>query len=193
MEKRIIETKYGQVTEKEVTGVMRKVIKKFKRTFSFAHYTEEDIAQECWLAGWKALRSYNPKYPLYNYLYNCVRQKLLNLKRNNLRDVVPPCKESHENYLNGIDDFSVEYTRWVKNNQAKQRVRVPVTIGDFEPTAEENLEDYIFIREIRDKVRSSLSKRTATLLDMFLDGKIELPPNHEVFLEIKGLLDGQEG
>lgn len=171
---------------------MKAVIKKLTRSFQFHHYTEQDIAQQCWVAAMSIIKKYNPKYHnLELYLFWCVRQKLLNLRRDHFRDPVAPCKESHKNYLHGVEDYSPEYERWVKNNQAKQRVRVASQLGDYEPSkcSVQNMENRVLLHEIYDIAKEKMSKRNFMFFDMFYHHKIELPQDHPALIELRGILN----
>lgn len=187
-----MKTKYGEVSEASIHEAMTIIIKQFAECFSFPGWEPEDIAQECWvIALEKVLPNYNPKHSLQKYLFHCIKQKLLNLKRNNFADVVPPCKRSHENYLRGIDDYSPEYRKWVESNREKRKVRSPSSLRDVNPECDNNVEDIIFSREIIELAYKKLDRRLSDILRMWLADIIVLDDNHELFIEIRKIINAE--
>ena len=104
--------------------------KGFAHKFQFREYSPEDIEQEAILMSIKVIQSgkYDPARPLENFLRRHLRNRLINLKRDNTRYNKPLNVEDYEvtaddNFLAGLD---------IKITLEKIEKLVPIKFrGDF--------------------------------------------------------------
>lgn len=78
-------------TEKEITQAIRKISQRLASKFKFGYFTDEDIEQEVAIICIEAVKSYDGKRPLENYLWSCTKNRLCNLKRNKYERLDKPC------------------------------------------------------------------------------------------------------
>ena len=73
----------NNMTKQDVIDTITNVSRRLASKFTFAHYTEDDIAQEAFMIGMEALDRYDENRPLENFLFVHIRNRLKNFKRDN--------------------------------------------------------------------------------------------------------------
>lgn len=78
-------------TEAQVVDICNKIVKKLCWKFKFPGHEVEDFKQEGILYALEALKRYDGKRPLENFLYVHIHNRLYNFKRNNYFRLEKPC------------------------------------------------------------------------------------------------------
>jgi DNA-directed RNA polymerase specialized sigma24 family protein len=165
------------ISEHQLTTV-QVVAKKLSYKYTFGHYDQEDIEQEAIIIGLKALESYDQSQPLENYVYTCIKNRLVNFKRDNYHrracdcGKCKPClkRETKRNILepvsiNLIDDINESRT-YVESEA--------YDIEDIQNLVDENLpaedrEAYLKI-QAGVKVPFAVKKRIISLVESIIYG-----------------------
>lgn len=126
------------MTESTVLEIIDKICEKISYKFVFGFYTRDDIKQQAWIFAIEGLEKYKPEFPLENFLWVHVKNRLCNFKRNNYTRLDKPClKCPLKAYIKDRDlctaysrkqDCSF-YSRWESNNLTKQNIVKPINIG----------------------------------------------------------------
>lgn len=122
------------MTEKQVMEDIEFVVDVVaKKSFIFGCYDIEDIRQECRMFGVKLMNDggYDPARPLRNYLYRHIRNRLLNLLRDEFFRNEPPCKSCAAGTACGPDGPCRRHIDWLKRNRAKASVSSPHSLGSM--------------------------------------------------------------
>lgn len=118
------------LTEAQFLAAIDKTVQLLARSFAFAYYDEEDIAQEAREAAIKALDGYDPRRPLANFLYTHIKFRLINLKRNVSHRTDAPCSSCHGGTpcARAIEENGTTcqtYARWRSRNDRKAALAQP--------------------------------------------------------------------
>ena len=133
------------MTEAEVLEAIQTAASALTR-FKFGPHDEDDIKQQAALFALQALEDdrYDPRpgpdgkptRPLANFLYTHMRNRLINLKRDQFRRNDPPCRSCHEALPGRTEhadgQYCAKYEAWLKRNISKQNILCPADISDFE-------------------------------------------------------------
>lgn len=138
------------LTIEEVTEAIEKVVRVLAPSFVFGFYDLEDIQQEARLEGWRVLSKYDPLIneegkqtrPLANFLYRCIKNRLILLKRDKYRRTEPVCKDCHgaepgrTGHANG--EYCKKYLAWKKRNDSKANLARPLGMAHLEDCERED-------------------------------------------------------
>lgn len=157
----------------EQLSVVQTIAKKLSYKYTFGHYDACDIEQEAILIGLKALESYDESQPLENYVYTCIKNRLVNFKRDNYHrracdcGKCKPClkRETKRNILEPVSINSI-------NDIDERRTYVEsetYDIEDIQNLVDENLpaeyrEDYLKI-QAGVKVPYATKKKIVSLVE----------------------------
>lgn len=109
-----------QEISKEVLLLIDDIVNRLAPTFTFGYYDEDDLKQEGRIFAMEALPRYNPNRDtsLKTFLYNHVRNRYLNLKRDKYARPAPK----------NIKDEELE--KWLKRNSSKRSLIDTLDISD---------------------------------------------------------------
>jgi RNA polymerase sigma factor (sigma-70 family) len=104
------------MTENEVISVMKELVEKIAKQYTFGYLTVEDLEQEGYLECMDALERYDGRGPLINFLSVNLKNRLFNFRRDEYYRYNPRCedecqcrfcrqKEDKKNLLNPQDLF----------------------------------------------------------------------------------------
>ena len=111
-------------TEDEVVEILQRISSQLSRAFHFGYYDIEDMTQEGILEGIKALPSYKSELSsLDTFLYNHIRNRFKNMKRNKLERKSPPCVQCIT--LHGECEYDDQtdckkWKGWIERNDSKR-------------------------------------------------------------------------
>ena len=128
------------MTEQEVIDLIRKVSKRLAPKYTFAHFDRDDIAQEAFMIGMDGLERYNSDYPLENFLYTHIGNRLKDFKRNNYIRL-EECE-----LCGGTDPNCRKCYEIQKKQTGKKNVMQPISIGEITDKQEHNMwcqEDFV--------------------------------------------------
>lgn len=130
------------VTEQQVLDAIENAVRILAPSFTFGIYDLEDVKQEARMEGLRVMKKYDPSRPLENFLYSCIRNKLIRLKRDEFRRNDPPCLLCHhaEGKVSKHEDgqFCKKYVDWKKRNDAKANLMRPLGIDHISDQGEES-------------------------------------------------------
>lgn len=134
----------SNMTQEEVLAVIESVVNTLAPDYTFAYYGLDDIKQEATIMALKALKKYDEKRPLANFLYVHVQRRLINLIRDKFHRNDPPCKLCHRT-KNGLTEhpdgkFCEKYSIWKKRNLSKANIASPNDINSVIEDNEGNIE-----------------------------------------------------
>lgn len=155
------------VTEQQVLDAIENAIRILGPSFTFGIYDIDDIRQEAMLEGFRVMQRYDASRPLDNYIYTCLRNRLIRLKRDKLRRNDPPCQICHQSQgnrsLHDDGQFCPKYLAWKKRNEAKANLMRPFDLDHAIDFGENNT------RLESDAVEQAELKETLALIDANLD------------------------
>lgn len=136
------------MTEAEVTQTIMRVAEQLANKYKFAHFESEDIVQEAFILALDALESYNPAFPLENFIRVHLSHRLKDFKRNNYVRNTFTCTN-----CTGEDCVSCKKARL--RRVSKKNLFHPIDITEVDDENESNMssydgtDDFHFINEIR--------------------------------------------
>ena len=111
-------------TEDEVLEILQRISNQLSRAFHFGYYDLEDMTQEGILEGIKALPSYKSELSsLDTFLYNHIRNRFMNMKRNKLERKSPPCIQCvalHSECEYDDQTDCKKWRGWIERNNSKR-------------------------------------------------------------------------
>lgn len=127
------------VSEQQVLDAIENAVKILAPSFTFGIYDIEDVKQEARLEGWRVIGRYDATRPLDNFIYTCIRNRLIRLKRDKLRRNDPPCQVCHQStgHRSQHEDgqFCPRYLAWRKRNEAKASLMRPLDLDHVSDAA----------------------------------------------------------
>jgi DNA-directed RNA polymerase specialized sigma24 family protein len=107
-----------------VLATIEKVVSALAPGFVFGYFTVEDIRQQGRLYALDALKRYDGKRTLENFLYKHVKNRLINYKRDKYHRADPPCKLCERAYpgpsLHEDGEYCERFMEWKERNARKQ-------------------------------------------------------------------------
>lgn len=137
-------------TEGEVLAAIENAVKVLAPSFTFGIYDLEDVQQEARMEGCRVLERYDPRRdasgrptrPLENFVYTCIRNRLIRLKRDKLRRTDPPCLLCHHGQggrsQHPDGQFCKGYLEWRKRNDSKSGLMRPMSLNSRRRGPEED-------------------------------------------------------
>lgn len=141
-------------TESEVVNIIYNVANRLSYKYKFGYHSREDIVQQAALIAVKCLDggdngkkkiSYDYSYPLENFLYVHIKNRLFNYRRDNYERLVRPC-QSCDSFVNGecvafnIDKLECKaYCGWYNRNQTKKNLMSPISMDIVRDEKEDNM------------------------------------------------------
>jgi RNA polymerase sigma factor (sigma-70 family) len=80
--------KLKNYTEEQILEIFQKISKKISHKYKFAHYTAEDLQQECFIFLLEAIEKYDEERPLENFLYVHLSNRMYDFKRDNYTRII---------------------------------------------------------------------------------------------------------
>ena len=127
------------MTEGEVLSIIDNVVCRLAHKFIFGYHDIEDIKQQGRLYALQALKYYDNKRPLENFLWTHVRNRLFNYKRDNYMRPSCPCTlcpnhYSDNNFCILYDDIleCVKYSKWYNKNNSKKNIMSPIELSQVQ-------------------------------------------------------------
>lgn len=106
------------MTENEVLAIMRELVEKIAKQYTFGYLTVEDLEQEGYLECMDALDRYDGRGPLINFLSVNLKNRLFNFRRDEYYRYNPRC----------TDDCSC---RFCKQKEDKKNLLSPQDLFDY--------------------------------------------------------------
>ncbi len=155
------------VSEKDVLDAIENAVRLLAPSFAFGIYGVDDIKQEGRKFGLEAMSRYDTKRPLENFLYSHIRNRLINLKRDEYRRSDAPCLLCHAaeggRSKHASGEFCRTYVEWKKRNDTKASLMQPLNLEYFaneensrEATAEDTVELNEMLRIIDEQLEVEL-------------------------------------
>jgi DNA-directed RNA polymerase specialized sigma24 family protein len=168
--------------ESEVISTIQKVSKRLAKQYAFAHFTTEDLQQQCFVWSLENLERFQEGRSLENYLQVVLRNKLNNLRRDKLHRSEIPCKPCHKGNFCTPDGPCARHIEWLTTNKSKADILYPVPIEIIEEENEPGLqlerdEDNLVADEIQERITEQLPNRLRAHYLRMLDGG-EVSPSH---------------
>jgi DNA-directed RNA polymerase specialized sigma24 family protein len=189
-------------TEAEVLKAIEKAANILAPSFVFGSYDVSDIKQHCYVAAIEALDKdkYNPEMPLENFLYACIRNALVRLKRDKYRRNDPPCKRCHAGEPcqdAGHARQCPKYKAWFDRNAAKANLANPISVEhvsderERRARAESRAESDAEIAELLQRIDEQLPvELRATYLQMRAGVSVSKGKRLQVEAAVKDILKG---
>ncbi len=148
------------MNEKEVLGVIDRVVNILAFNFKFGYFDIDDMKQQGRMYALEALPRYNPDMGnLHNFLRSHIRNRFLNLHRDKLSRHQPPCQgcpfydpncqQSKNKCTAFVDKLECDkYAGWEKRNGAKRSLVEPLDISGIRDEKEKNMRNNVDIPEI---------------------------------------------
>jgi DNA-directed RNA polymerase specialized sigma24 family protein len=156
------------MTEGEVLATIDRVVNVLAPTFKFGFYDAEDIAQEGRLIALDRLEHYDPSRgcSLYSFLHTCVRNRLINLKRDKLSRNISPCAScdcfDDKSCIDFDDHTECErWKKWYAINTSKRNLVEPFDASDIRNETE-------MAEDSQDFVDALTKKDIVVLIDRYL-------------------------
>ncbi len=143
------------MTEDEVLQVINNIANRLANRFKFGYHETEDMKQEARLLAISGIDKFDEtkSYPLENFLWTHVRNRLFNLKRNNYERPDKPCFKCPFNAYDLTcasecskyeDKFSCSlYKGWIERNTAKKNILQPIDLSTVDRDTEDNMKIYV--------------------------------------------------
>jgi DNA-directed RNA polymerase specialized sigma24 family protein len=164
----------NNMTKQDVIDTITNVSRRLASKFTFAHYTEDDIAQEAFMIGMEALDRYDENRPLENFLFVHIRNRLKNFKR--------------DNYIRYEQDKEFRY------NQIKKSLAEPDNLDTvFDVQSKNSISDSVFIELVDNKeIFDLIDKHLAVpyrgdYLRMKNGVHVPKPRRDEIIVEIRNI------
>lgn len=182
------------MTEQQVVEVCSKVISIVAPTFVFGYYDYEDICQWCWITIIEyALPKYDGIRPLSNFIYSHLKNRLINLWRDELRRTDPPCKSCHKAHTDTLSpahvsgEFCAKYKNWLKRNTNKKELARPVALDkvifDYEASQKASTFNESEFNELSSIIDEKLSANLRTTYKRMLAGEKVVPRKRDAVIE----------
>lgn len=161
-------------TEAQVLEAIETAVSILAPSFVFGHYEIEDIKQYGYQVAIEKLAEgkFDCQRPLPNFLYTCIRNKFINLKRDEYRRTDPPCTACHSGQpCEKADGNSCcrKYYLWHTRNKNKSGIANPIGLEqtfDDRPSSSTAEED-VQISEMLERIDLELPiELRATYLQM---------------------------
>lgn len=129
------------------------------KTFSFGYYDEDDIKQEAFIFGLEAMPRYDSSRPLENFLYQHIKNRLINFKRDKFHRNDPPCKKCASGDKCNDGEYCNKYATWRSRNATKRSLMQPHSIDDLSPLGQsgDGHDAFFSDDEILEKIDMNLS------------------------------------
>lgn len=160
-------------SQQEILDTIENVVSRLAGKFRFGYFDIDDIKQEGRTFALEALDRYNETLPLENFLFVHVRNRLINLRRDHLKQHEPPCftcpfydpdRKKSDNqcgiYINKHE--CDKFDQWHIKTALKQSIIVPLDITNINDEHEDNMKqeynisDNIDKNEVFDKIDAKL-------------------------------------
>lgn len=146
------------MSEDEILSVIGKLAKRFAANFKFGFYDIDDIKQEIYIMGLDAVKRYDGRVPLENFLAVHIKNRLKSLRRD---------KYSREGYVctycSGESDDCQHCLRRILKNNAKKNLVSPIDLDLVSDESESNMRDNL------DILTDVTIKEYTDLIDKHLD------------------------
>lgn len=144
-------------------------------SFVFGYFDLDDIKQTARMFGLEALKRWDGKRPLANFLYVHIRNRLINMKRDLLRRTDAPCRGCHEGRpcKDAVGTACPAYAAWAARNNAKASLMRPFAMPEQESGAGvsgSGLLDTLCIEEMRERIDRELPVELRSTYLKMLDG-----------------------
>lgn len=146
------------MTETEVTETIMRVANQLANKYKFAHFEADDIIQEAFILALDALESYNPAFPLENFIRVHLSHRLKSFKRDNYVRATFKCTN-----CSGEDCTSCKKARL--RRASKKNLFHPIDIAEVDDEDESNMssydgtDSYFFINEIKALIDKELESK----------------------------------
>lgn len=142
------------ITEQQLMEAIENAVRILGPSFTFGIYELEDIRQEAMLEGMRVIARYDASRPLDNFIYTCVRNRLIRLKRDKLRRNDFPCKLCHaaegNRSLHEDGQFCQKHLAWKKRNDAKAHLMRPLGLDHHDEEKSRHEEAVVSKVELRE-------------------------------------------
>lgn len=198
----------ANMTEADFVKRVNGVIALVAPSFVFSYYDFDDISQHCWVEVLKALPKYDGVRPIENFVFTHIRNRLINLWRDELRRNEPPCDDCFSCYSNSIlpahcnrscasdGDYCKKFRAWLRRNNAKASLAEP---GDISCVSEDTFAQQRYspalfrleYEELRAKIDAELPAELRSVYQrMLVDEKVATRKRAEVVAAIKKIIGG---
>lgn len=139
------------MTEKEVTDIIDRIVKRLGSIYRFGYHSIEDMQQQGRLEAIKGIENYDGKRPLENFLWTHVRNRLHNYKRDNYQRHDKPCLKcplkGYDASTGGCTIYSSLYNcelynNWHKRNSPKKNLMCTADIDNIDDENESNMKTF---------------------------------------------------
>ncbi len=128
-------------TEAQVIEAVNNALSHLCDKYAFGIYTEADLYQEGWCEALKLLElgKYDHTRPLAAYVFTHVSRRFMNLSRDRLFRLEPPCTVCHKgDFCTNTNQPCSKYRAWYKRNMAKASLQRPLGMDHVSDTNERN-------------------------------------------------------
>jgi DNA-directed RNA polymerase specialized sigma24 family protein len=142
------------VGEADLLEALEKVARAVSRKYLFGYYEIEDIRQQAKLFALEALPKYDATYGnLAGFLWTHARNRLLNLQRDKLRRVEPPCcRCACGDYCRDGGLPCSRHQEWESRNAAKSSLMRPAKLAEERATEAPDVGSALDQEDLRRKV-----------------------------------------
>jgi DNA-directed RNA polymerase specialized sigma24 family protein len=193
-------------TEEQVLADMTHVVEGLARHFRFGYHDIEDMKQEGYIILLEALSEYDGSSALRTFLYTHLRNRYINMKRDQYSRNKPPCVSCPFWHGSSCAEFDPRtdcdrYQRWVARNAAKRNLMESYDATDIrnegEPCKQGDIGDQLADTELTQLIDKRIPLRLRADYRRMLEG-IRLPKPRRIKVEeaVKKILmevnDGEE-
>lgn len=148
------------ISEDDFVNIVADIAKKLSYKFRFGYFDNLDITQESYVFALDALDRYDSSRPLPNFLYVHIRNRLMNLKRNNYTRINPPCDTCPLGAYIKCNDECTEYndkmecgfySSWFNRNTARKNLITPINLDGVNDDGENNMKVHDDIGDMLDR------------------------------------------
>lgn len=139
------------MSEEEFLRIVDRIAGRLAPKFRFGYHSVEDMKQQARLEAIKGLEKYDNTRPLENFLWIHIRNRLFNFKRDNYERPDKPCFDCPFNAYDRENDECREfedfqycelYDNWVKRNERRRNIMMPIELTNVDDHHEENMKIY---------------------------------------------------
>ena len=195
-------------SESELIKIIDGVLDNLCHTFSFGYYDSDDMRQEGFIMAMEALPKYSTEFntTLATFLTGHIKKRFINLKRNKLYRVEPPCStcqyySKKHKFCEKYNEHSLcrKWVAWSERNEAKRNLAEGCDSTNS-VSDDEHDHDYVntlYAGELRTYIDKKMPMRLMSKYRQHLDGvTIAKKDRDEVICEIKriaNLFDSEIG
>lgn len=174
----------------DVLDIIERIVNNLAPYFTFSCYDIDDIKQEGRIFALEALSKFNKdRGELYSFLLVHVRNRLINLKRNKLYKLTPPCQTCKYrgdngdcNLHNSMDECKI-LNLWLRKKDVKQPISYEVDSLDND---DRSIIDQVELNNLIKIIDEELPIKLRRYYLIYLDGgKIDSYYKNQLLNEIK--------